>query len=162
MSYSIKRNFLIYRLAFGGIFGISKFWTCHTWGSCSKIKEILLWSQTPKHCKRAEDLTLAQSENYHKNSSKSMRSAINRHLQDLGSSIDIVRDMEFKSAKNTMDRMLKTMTKTGASRATNYKAVFHAEDLEQISSYFRTESHSPIFFGNVCGTTCRLISLHVV
>ena len=127
-----------------------------------KLRRFYCEAKPQNTAKRAEDLTLAQSENYHKNSSKSMRSAINRHLQDLGSSIDIFRDMEFKSAKNTMDRMLKTMTKTGASRATNHKAVFHAEDLEQISSYFRTESHSPIFFGNVCGTTCRLISLHVV
>ena len=97
----------------------------------------------PKNtAKRAEDLTLAQSENYHKKSLKSIRSAINRHLQDLGRYID--RDKEFKSANNTLDGMLKTMTKNGASRATNHKAIIHAEDLERISSYFRTAPHSPI------------------
>ena len=109
-----------------------------------KLRRFYCEAKPKNTAKRAEDLTLAQSENYHKNSLKSIRSAINRHLQDLGRSIDIVRDKEFKSANNTLDGMLKTMTKTGASRATNHKAIIHAEDLERISSYFRTAPHSPI------------------
>ena len=62
-----------------------------------------------------------------------MRSAINRHLRDLGRSIDIVRDKELKSANNNLDGMLKTRTKTGASRTTNHKAVIHSKDLERIN-----------------------------
>ena len=71
-----------------------------------KLRRFYCEAKPKNTAKRAEDLTLAQSENYHKNSLKSIRSAINRHLQDLGRSIDIVRDKEFKSANNTLNGML--------------------------------------------------------
>lgn len=58
-----------------------------------------------------------------------MLSALNRHLQDLGRNIDIVRDKEFKSANHTLDGMMKVMTKTGASRATEHKSVITTDDL---------------------------------
>lgn len=88
-----------------------------------------------------------------------MRPAINRHLQDLGRSIDNARDKELKSANNNLDGMLKTEKKNGASRATNQKAVIHSKDLERIS----TQQHIPqLFFAYVYGTTCRIISFHVV
>ncbi|XP_078309646.1 uncharacterized protein LOC144618023 [Crassostrea virginica] len=35
---------------------------------------------------------------YHKNSMKNVRAAINRHLKDIGREIDIVKDIEFKSS----------------------------------------------------------------
>ena len=73
-----------------------------------------------------------------------MRSAINQHLQGLVRSIDTVRDKELKSTNNNLDGMLKTKTKTGASRATNHKAVIHSKDLERISTYFHTTTHSRI------------------
>lgn len=43
-----------------------------------------------------------------------MLSAISQHLQDLGRSIDIIRDKEFKSANYTLDGILNSITKTGA------------------------------------------------
>ena len=76
-----------------------------------KLRRFYCEAKPQNTAKRAEELTLAQSENYHKNSVKSMRSAINRHLQDLGGPIDIVRDKEFKSANNTLDGMLKNYDK---------------------------------------------------
>ena len=44
----------------------------------------------------------AQTGYYHKNTFKNIRSAINRHLNDTGRSIDTVRDKEFKPANQTL------------------------------------------------------------
>ena len=52
----------------------------------------------------------AQTGNYHKNTLKNIRSAINRHPNDIGSSVDFVRDKEFKPANQTLDGMLTKMT----------------------------------------------------
>ena len=49
----------------------------------------------------------AQTGYYHKNTLKNSRAAINRHLNDIGRSVDIVRDKEFKTANQTLDGMLK-------------------------------------------------------
>ena len=62
----------------------------------------------------------AQTGYYHKNTLKNIRSAINRHLNDIGRSVDIVRDKEFKPANQTLDGMLKKMTQIGASRPTKH------------------------------------------
>ena len=85
-----------------------------------------------------------QAETYHKNTLKNIRSAINRHLQDVGRTIDIVHDKDFKSANHTLDGMLKSMTRSGASRPTNHKPVISSEDLKKMSSYFTAAPYSPI------------------
>lgn len=72
---------------------------------------------------RKEKLLPVQADHYHKNTLKNLRSALNRHLQDLRRNVDIVRDKEFKSANHTLDGMIKVMTKTGALRATQHKTV---------------------------------------
>lgn len=110
----------------------------------TKLRRFYCEAKPKSTSKRSEELTDVQAENYHKNSLKSIRSAINRYLQDLKRSMDIVRDKEFKSANHTLDGMLKEMTKTGASRATNHKSVIHPEDLERISSYFLSAPYNPI------------------
>ena len=58
--------------------------------------------------------------------------------------MDIVHDKEFKSANHTIDGMLKSMTRSGASRPTNHKSVITSEDMKKISSYFRAAAYSPI------------------
>lgn len=69
--------------------------------------------------------------------------------------MDIVRDKDFKSANHTLDGMLKEMTKTGESRATNHKPVIHPEDLEQrISSYFLSAPYNPLFLVSLVYTSC--------
>ena len=91
------------------------------------------------------------------NTVKNIRSAINRHLNDIGRSVDIVRDKEFKSANQTLDEMLKKMTKIGASRPTKHKEVINPEDLFKISSYlviYGQPSSLPWFFDNVFGNVC--------
>ena len=111
-----------------------------------KLRRFYCEAKPQNTAKRAEELTLAQSENYHKNSVKSMRSAINRHLQDLGRPIDIVREKEFKSANNTLDGMLKKpWQKLVLQGSLTIQLLFdHSEDLDRISSYFHTAPHSPI------------------
>lgn len=110
----------------------------------TKLRRFYCEAKPKSTSKRSEELTYVQAENYHKNSLKSIRSAINRYLQDLKRSMDIVRDKDFKSANHTLDGMLKEMTKTGESRATNHKPVIHPEDLERISSYFLSAPYNPI------------------
>lgn len=110
----------------------------------TKLRRFYCEAKPKSTSKRSEELTDVQAENYHKNSLKSIRSAINRYLQDLKRSMDIVRDKDFKSANHTLDGMLKEMTKTGESRATNHKPVIHPEDLERISSYFLSAPYNPI------------------
>ncbi|XP_061176184.1 uncharacterized protein LOC133185142 [Saccostrea echinata] len=109
-----------------------------------KLRKFYCEAKPKSTSERTAELTVAQAENYHKNSLKNLRAAINRHLQDLGRSIDIVRDKEFKTANHTLDGMLKSLTKTGASRTTNHKTVIHPEDLQRISTYFLSAPHSPI------------------
>lgn len=99
----------------------------------------------PKECnKRKENMIDVQMQHYHKNTLKNIRSAINRHLQDIGRPINIVHDTMFKSANRTLDGMLKAMTQSGASRPTMHKTVLNPHDLEKISSYFKAAPCSPI------------------
>lgn len=122
-------------LAFGGFFWSPWFKNSQSRSPRSILREILLWSQTEitfQKIKRTDE----QAESYHKNSLKSIRSAINQYLQDIRRSKNIVRDKEFKSANHILEGMFKSMTKTDASRATNHKSVIHPEYLTRISTYF--------------------------
>jgi hypothetical protein len=56
---------------------------------------------------RAKQMAAEQANEYTKNSFKSIRSAINRHCQDLGRDIDIVRGKEFRVSNNILDGKLK-------------------------------------------------------
>lgn len=48
----------------------------------------------------------------------------------LGRNKDIVSNKEFKSVNHTLDKMMKAMTKTGASRYTQHKWVIDSDDLK--------------------------------
>ena len=74
---------------------------------------------------------------YHKNTIKNIRSALNRHLSDIGRRIDIVHDKDFKSANNTLDGFLKEQTRSGNSRATTHKAIIEKDDIDKNAEYFR-------------------------
>lgn len=102
----------------------------------AKLRKFYCEAKPKSVSKRSEELTDVQDENNHKNSLKSIRSAINRYLQDIRRSKNIVRDKEFKSANHILEGMFKSMTKTDASRATNHKSVIHPEYLTRISTYF--------------------------
>ena len=55
----------------------------------------------------------AKSKGDHKNTLKNIRSAINRHIQDLDRAIDVIRGVEFRSANRVLDGMLKQITNQG-------------------------------------------------
>ncbi|XP_062602832.1 uncharacterized protein LOC134264552 [Saccostrea cucullata] len=63
---------------------------------------------TPKpNEKRSQYMTKEQATEYHSNTYKSIRSAINRHVHDIGRQFDIVRDREFRGSNNVLDGKLK-------------------------------------------------------
>lgn len=81
---------------------------------------------------------------YHKNTMKNIRAAINRHLQDNGRNIDIIRGPAFKSANNTLDGLLKEQTRAGLSRPTLHKDIIEEEDLRKIANYMSTAPSNAI------------------
>ena len=54
--------------------------------------------------KIANQISSEQASEYNKNYFKSIRTAINRNLPDLGRNLDNVRGREFKSSNNILDR----------------------------------------------------------
>lgn len=89
-------------------------------------------------------MSLAQSKEYHKNSMKNIRAAINRHIHDLARDFDIVRDKEFRKANETLDGKLKKNLERGLSRPTKHKQIITINDLEKINSYLYSSNEDPI------------------
>ena len=83
------------------------------------------------------------NDEYHKNTMKSLRSAINRQLRELDREIDIVRGREFRKSNDILDGKLKKNLREGKSKATKHKEVIPRNDLMQISSYLHGED-SPV------------------
>ena len=82
-----------------------------------------------------KEVSVEQASEYHKNYLRCIRSAVNRHLQDLGRDIDIVRDTASKQANNTLDGKMKQNVRKGLSRRTQHKPIIPRTDLIKISSY---------------------------
>lgn len=95
---------------------------------------------TPKNReKREKTMSNPQAHQYHKNSMKSIRAALNRHLKDVGrDDVDIVRDKEFREANSMLDGKLNQNVTEGKSRPTAHKSVVNNEDLEKISTYLHS------------------------
>lgn len=77
---------------------------------------------------------------YHKNTLKGIRSAINRHLSDIGRDMDIAHDKAFKQANVTLAGKLKQNMALGLSKATQHKALVSPDDLHKISQYLSSIS----------------------
>lgn len=93
-------------------------------------------SAAPKQTEqRLKTLPENQATEYHKNSMKSIRAALNRKIKDLGRDIDIVRDKEFKKSNDLLNAKLKYMVKSGTSRPTKHKPIITENDLVKISDY---------------------------
>ncbi|XP_033730755.1 uncharacterized protein LOC117320207 [Pecten maximus] len=91
---------------------------------------------TPKNPeKREKEMTSDQAREYHKNSMKSIRGALNRHIKDVGRDMDIVRDKDFRSANNMLDGKLKQNIVEGKSRPTQHKTIIENDDLIKIGTY---------------------------
>ena len=69
-----------------------------------------------------------QAAEYHKNSLKNVRAALNRHLKDIGCDIDIVKDIEFKAANAMLNAKLKLekwAVKTNKTPSNNSGGRYH-------------------------------------
>ena len=91
----------------------------------------------------------AQTGYYHNSTLKNIRWAINRHLNDIGRSVEIVRDKEFKQANQTLDGMLKKMTQIGSSRLTKHKEVIIQRICPKLIHIYGQPSSLPWFFVSV-------------
>ena len=81
-----------------------------------------------------------QISEYHKNSFKNVRAAINRHFKDIGRDFDIVRDKQFKSSNGMLNGKLKQNLKQGLSRPTKHYPIIPKEDLSKIQDYLKGEN----------------------
>lgn len=81
---------------------------------------------------------------YHINTMKSIRAAINRHLSDIGRNINIVNDKAFKVANKGLTGLLKRRLVTGTFRPTTHKEVIDMSDLQKITAFFENAYLSPI------------------
>ena len=70
---------------------------------------------------RKKTLPETHVNDYHKNSLKNMRAAINRHLKGIHRDIDIVRDKPFTKVNDLLNAKLKSMTKSGMYRPTHHQ-----------------------------------------
>ena len=115
----------------------------------------------PKHVeKRGQSMPALYAAEYHRNTHKNIRAAINRHLHDLDIDVDIVRDKEFIHAYRALDGTVKDQTKRGVSRPTAHKAIISTGDLNKISTYLANGSFtSPIVLRQAMWFN---ISLHFV
>ena len=77
---------------------------------------------------------------YHKNSMKNVRAAINRHFKDIGRQIDIVKDIEFKSSNTMLSSKLKFNLNQGLSRPTQHHPTIPNVDLLKIKTYLSNEN----------------------
>ena len=76
-----------------------------------------------------------QAQEYHKNTLKTVRAAINRHLKDIGRIVDIVRVTEFRSANAMLTAKLKFNLRNGLSRPTQHHPIISNQELMQINTY---------------------------
>ena len=96
--------------------------------------------------KRKEKMATNHAEEYHKNTLRNIRGAINRHLQDIGREMDIVRDKEFKHSNSILNGFLKERMRSGSSKPTAHKEIIDNEDLKRnrhIPSKCTAASHYP-------------------
>ena len=130
-------------------------WSCESSGSetdfanvdaeelNSKLKKFYLEASPKDVGRRQKNMPEQQASEYHKNTLKNVRAAINRHLKDIGSTFDIVRDKEFRTANNCLDGKLKHNVRQGVSRPTQHKDVISHSDLGQVTQYLNS-TQSPV------------------
>ena len=82
-------------------------------------------------------LNEGQTQEYHKNTLQNVSAAINRHLKDIGRSIDIVRDSDFKPANAMLNAKLKFNLRNGLSRPTQHHQIIPDEELLKINAYLQ-------------------------
>ena len=84
-------------------------------------------------------MSTGKAQENHRNSFKSIRAGINRHLKKIDRDIDIVGDKTFRKANETLDGKLKENLHQGLSRPTKHKDVISASDLDIINTLLFSE-----------------------
>ncbi|XP_041372867.1 uncharacterized protein LOC121386133 [Gigantopelta aegis] len=109
-----------------------------------KLRKFYAEAQPKDKVKRENVMSAGQAVEYHKNTLKNIRAALNRHLHDIGigQDVDIVKDKQFKTS-DMLDSKLKFNVKEGISRSTKHKQIIVPADLEKIST-FLNESSNPV------------------
>jgi len=86
------------------------------------------------------------SEDYHKNTMKNLRAALNRHLRVLGRAIDIVKDRDFQRANDLLNGKLKLNLKEGKSKPTQHKPIIANGDLLKIQNFVSHDSPKSVLY----------------
>lgn len=81
---------------------------------------------------------------YFSKTTKSIRSAINRHLSDIGRDLDIVHDKAFKQVKGALGRNFKQNMFIGLSKPTQHKSLVLPNDLYKISQQHLSSNSCPV------------------
>jgi hypothetical protein len=102
----------------------------------NKLLENFYAETSPKPSeRRLQSISKDQAMEYHTNTFKSIRLAVNRHLHDVGRDFDIVWDRAFKSSNNVLDGRLEKNLQEGRARPTKHKEVIPPADLQKMSQY---------------------------
>ncbi|CAC5410872.1 unnamed protein product [Mytilus coruscus] len=91
--------------------------------------------------KRIQSMPESMAQEYHKNSLKSVRAAINKHLKDIRRNVDIVRDKDFKLANSMLSAKLKFNLRNGLSRPTQHHPIISNSELQKINEFLSTKNN---------------------
>ena len=94
------------------------------------------------HGKENSPITSLQPAEYHRNTMKNARAAINRHFKDIYRKVDIVKDAEFQEANDMLDAKVKTNLKAGLNLPTQHKPIIiiPSADLKLIKNYLQKDN----------------------
>ena len=113
-------------------------WSCEKFGNeidletvkKEELNDLLRWFYAEVQPKEKEN----KNQEYHKNTMKGIRSALNRHLSDIGRDVDIVHDKTFKQANGILQGKLKQNMQLGLSKPTQHKPIITQNDLQKFWS----------------------------
>ncbi|XP_061190634.1 uncharacterized protein LOC133198584 [Saccostrea echinata] len=111
------------------------------------------------YCEARPKATNADETIYQKNTLKSIRAAINRHLSDLKRQIDIVKGEEFRATNGILEGLFKERLRLGLSKPTKQPQLIEHEDLKKISTYLQVASESAVILRQA---VWYLLSIHFV
>ena len=94
--------------------------------------------QTESRKRKFTDSNVATE--YHRNTMKNARAAINRHFRDINRRIDIVKDSDFQEANDMLDAKVKTNLKAGLNLPTQHKPIIPSADLKLINVYLQKDN----------------------
>ena len=95
---------------------------------------------------RAKKMSDDQATEYHKNSMRNVRSALNRRMKDIGRLVDIVKDNDFKTSNAILSSKMKHNLKKGLSRPTKHHPIIPNVELSKINEYLSKDNSVALRF----------------